>query len=105
MTYLGVIEFTFSRESPTNYKCGISLQNDINTVSSWLEGEVKPTFSELENGTYYCFAVNRRSGRILTQSVVIDCSSGETPNTTTTSENYILGDEIVTPDEQIQIGS
>lgn len=105
MTYLGVIEFTFSRESPTNYKCGISLQNDINTVLSWLEGEVQPIFNELENGTYYCFAVNVRSGRILTQSVVIDCSGGETPNTTTTSENYILEDEIVTPDEQIQIGS
>jgi hypothetical protein len=105
MTYLGVIEFTFSRESPSSYRCGISLQNDINTVVNWLEGEIKPTFNELENGTYYCFAVNIRSGRILTQSVVIDCSGGETPNTTTTSENYILGDEIVTPEFQIQIGS
>ncbi len=78
-TYLGKIAFSFSIKSATNYRCGYSTTNDITTVNNWLDGVESPAFTDLVDGTYYCFAVDRHTGIVLKKTVVIACNSSTPP--------------------------
>lgn len=93
-TYLGKIAFSFSIKSATNYRCGYSTTNDITTVTNWLDGVQSPTFTDLMDGTYYCFAVDRHTGVVLKKTVVIACNSS-TPSAMPVLDMVVISEALI----------